>query len=182
MLKYRYTLVFSITILLGALIFSQVLFSSLPFNPTRATINLQKTIFSVLPQGWAFFTRSPREAQVILYSITDTGLELVSHRHSSHENFFGLSRRSTTILSELQYFKETIADNHYIDTEWNYQCHIYGIIPDNEVSVKNIFKNPLLCGRYLLVLQEQVPWAWLNSMENIKMPAKALSINIKCQD
>lgn len=182
MLRYRYTLFFILTVLSGILIFIQVLFSSLPFNPTRAKADVRKAVFTFLPQGWAFFTRSPREAQVVLYGVSDAELTPITHKHTSYSNFFGLSRRSTRIMYELQYFKQTIPDSAYINTEWNYQRDLYGDIPQESVVIENDYQDPVLCGEYLLVFQEQVPWAWLGSIDEIKMPAKAIKLSIQCQN
>lgn len=179
---YRYTITSILILCLGAFVFIQVLFSSLPFNPSRTKIDFQKSVFTFLPQGWAFFTRSPREAQVVLYCYDNGDLKRVNHKHSSHYNIFGLRRKSTAIMSELQYFKMNIPEENYINTEWNYQRDLIGEIPENSIEVSNEYSAPLLCGEYVLVFQEPVPWAWLDSVEEIKMPAKVIKLDITCQN
>lgn len=182
MFRYPYLISLLATVLIGITILLSVLFSSLPFNPTRSALDLQKTVFTFLPQGWAFFTRSPREAQVILYEVTDQGLERVHHKHSSLYNLIGLNRRSTALMSELQYFKMRISERDYINTEWNYQRDLFGDLPKTTTELTNMYSDPILCGEYLLVFQEPVPWAWLDSVEEIKMPAKVIRLHISCQE
>lgn len=50
----------------GILIFL-MLFYFIEVNPVKFNNNIESRFFSFVPQGWAFFTRNPREAQIILY-------------------------------------------------------------------------------------------------------------------
>lgn len=144
--------------------------------------NSKKIVDALTPQGWAFFTRDPREAQVILYKIENNHIKKIPHLHSSAYNFLGLCRTSSIYMHEIQAIRTKLHNNWFSDTYWNYQSNIYGKFPTNSYSLYNDTKKPLLCGEYLLVFQKPVPWAWSSSIENIKMPGKIIRINIKCHD
>lgn len=175
-LKFFYSV-----LLISLIVFSFSFFvfiTSIEFNPIQQYVS-KKTPISLLSfQGWAFFTRSPREAQVILYKVHDNKLFKVAHQHSSYKNYFGLSRSSTRIISELQAIKMSLGKDNFINTKWNYQKSLYGEIPNKIIDVKNQFKNPTLKGEYVLVFQRTVPWAWLESLNSIMMPAKIIRINV----
>lgn len=179
----RYSLVFVLCALFCAAVASVAFINALPLNPARLQLSFVKETFTLIPQGWAFFTRSPREAQVLLYAASPEApgrLTPVKHQHAAAYNAFGLNRRSTQIMSELQMIKSKLADSLFITTNWNYQRGLYGPIPDKAVEVENIMGSQLLCGEYVLVFQEVIPWAWASSMDKIKMPAKAIKLNVVC--
>jgi len=156
-------------------------FYTIKVNPVKLKTELSQTAFTLLPQGWAFFTRSPREAQVLIYkSDYNKNFKEVNQRHSSYKNIFGLNRQASKMIAELQFIKKEINDTLYTKTEWNYQANNFGLIPTSVIDVKNQFKDPLLCGEYLLVFQKSIPWAWSKNIEKIKMPSKIIRIKIEC--
>ena len=121
---YKYIFSSIVAMIAGIGIFIHVLLSSLPFNPTSINLPAKRLITGIAPQGWAFFTRNPREAQVILYKVVNGDhLEPVAQRHTERHNFFGLRRGSTKILLELQFIKEQLADHSFENTTWNYQAN-----------------------------------------------------------
>ena len=166
----------SVTLLLGI-----TLTSSVEHNPVKVFHNYKREVFSLVPQGWAFFTRSPREAQISVYQIaTDGSLTPLNHHH--HQNYLGLNRDATRLISELGVVKSNLADSLWVNTTWNYQSELYGSLPETTVTVTNPVKNAQLCGELLVVLQPPVPWAWSKSIDQIKMPAKAIRLNILCSN
>ncbi len=180
--KIRYRFVFGILAGLATFLFFSLLFASTPFNPIQYKLHFIKSIFNVTPQGWAFFTRDAREEQIYIYKISNDKLIKINQRHSNLENFLGLSREVSKLAIELEnitgkFIKNDIATK----TTWNYDENIYGEIPHKYFVVDNPIKKPIICGKYLVVYQENVPWAWSTSRKKIKMPAKVIKLNVKCQ-
>ncbi|HMO38475.1 MAG TPA: SdpA family antimicrobial peptide system protein [Saprospiraceae bacterium] len=178
----KYTLLFITLAITGLSIAMIILFSISSFNPVRAKKDFNRQVYTFMPQGWAFFTRNPREAQVQLYQQDDKGdWRKVQHFHAHYSNAFGLSRRTTTLITELQYFKTNdLQDEDFINCESNYQRGIVGCVPDSTIVLQNKFDKPILCGEYILTFQEPVPWAWSRSMHKISMPSKVIRLNIQC--
>lgn len=161
---------------------SVVFFSVIKFNPVQDGF-VRRMVFAIVPQGWSFFTRSPREAQTIIYEISNNELTLVDHRHSSLRHLIGLNRRASVVMSEMQIVRAELPDSIFMTTEWNYQAGVTGKYPvASSKEVENKLFKPILCGEFLLVFQEPVPWAWSKSLSTIKMPAKAARITITCHD
>lgn len=157
-----------------------IFLSNIAFNPIRYKFPNQKNILSFIPQGWAFFTRSPREAQILVYHIENNQInKLEISRHSSPENYFGLNRKQTFKMNELQFIIDQFEPEDYVTTFWNYLENFQGQIPNELHRVSSIFKHSLLKNKeILLVIQEIVPWAWSNNA-NLKMPSKAIRIYIQ---
>ncbi len=86
-------------------------------------------------------------------------------------------------MSEMQIVRAELPDSIFMTTEWNYQAGVTGKYPvASSKEVENKLFKPILCGEFLLVFQEPVPWAWSKSLSTIKMPAKAARITITCHD
>jgi antimicrobial peptide system SdpA family protein len=178
--RYGYLLTFTLLFFASLLLVTSIFFTSISFNPIQNRYGNKQLIFTFLPQGWSFFTRNPREAQVLLYKIDGKRIIPITQKHSSYKNLFGLIRKSSIYTSEIQIIRSKINDSLFFNTKWNYQENKIGLVPKGKITIYNEIFSPLLCGEYLLVFQEPIPWAWSKNMKSIKMPAKIIRINIKC--
>jgi len=79
-----------------------------------------------MPQGWAFFTRSPRESQIQLLKILPDGkLDKVNHYHAHYSNAFGTNRKTTMLLTQLSTVYKQIPDSLFKDSNCNIQYDRY---------------------------------------------------------
>ena len=148
-------------------------------NPIEITNEVDSRVFNFIPQGWAFFTRDPREAQITIYRIeNDSVLKPYPQRHSSLNNLLGLKRTSSKILTELQLLKLKTSDSLYSDVKWNYQVDKFEKFKIKRFEYKNEIYDPILLGDFIVVYQKPVPWAWSKSIKEIKMPAKVIRFKI----
>ena len=178
----KYTFTFLIILFVVVVSIFTILINSIGFNALSESLEEKKIVFTLSPQGWAFFTRSPKEAQLLLYKIEDSKIKDLHHKHSHYSNYFGLSRSCTKTFSELQLIKSKIQDSLYVDIKFNYllsdpikQLELDKI---NSVTVKNQFKMAYLNGKYIFIIQDILPWAWLSSRNKLYMNAKAIIIEI----
>jgi antimicrobial peptide system SdpA family protein len=178
----KYTATFILSLFISFSLLSSVYLVSMKENPITLTSNFDNQIFTFLPQGWAFFTRNPREAQISIYEIKNGKLYDINQKHSSASNIFGLKRNASKILSELQIAILKIKKEEFVNLNWNYQSKIYDKIPQKIHYSKNILNSPLLCKEYLIIFQKPVPWAWSKSIEKIKMEAKGIRIKFQCYE
>jgi antimicrobial peptide system SdpA family protein len=181
-LEYKYSFFFLFGLFCVVVLLFTIFISSIQFNPIQNKYNHKRIVFSLTPQGWAFFTRNPREAQTLIYEIKKDKLVLLNHKHSSIYNWIGLNRKSSVIMSEMQIIRSKLADSIFINSEWNYQINKTGNFPKKNTLVKNEIFNPILCGEYVLVFQKPIAWAYSKSLKNISMPAKVARIKINCND
>jgi antimicrobial peptide system SdpA family protein len=177
-----YSIFFIISLVVSIWTILSILIVTLKNNPIEIASDMDYQVFKFVPQGWAFFTRNPREAQIIIYQIkNNNGLIAYPQKHSSYHNIFGLYRKSSKILTELQSIKIKIPDTLYTNSEWNYQTEEYSLLPKEIYSYDNEISEPFLCGEFLIVFQKSIPWAWSKSIKNIKMPSKMVRIKINCK-
>lgn len=185
--NYRYLIVFLTYIFFISIAIANIFYFTIESNPVKYNNKIENQLFSFVPQGWAFFTRSPREAQITIYKKDKNANNfiIINQRHAHYSNLFGLIRRPSKLLGELQMIKRQIPKEHYVDTTFSYQT--LKIIDDKELinslsleTCENRFYGSDLCGEYIIVFQKPVPWAWSKNIRNVKMPCKMIKVKILC--
>lgn len=175
------TLLVTVTILsvFWASLLFKITVSNMPHNPLSSSKATALNMNLILPQGWAFFTKSPREAGILAYQKENDRLVCANMRNSGSENLFGLSRRARVqgvelgaILAKLKgekWFecKDGLKNANHLDT-----------IPS--IVVLNTAASPTFDGEYVLEEKKIVPWAWSQSANEINMPSKIIKINVIC--
>lgn len=181
--EHKYTLATLFSAGLLFLVSLNLFFYTIESNPVLYHGHVNQRIFSFVPQGWAFFTRNPREPQDLIYRKDKTGSYRLIAQHLHHyKNLFGLVRRPSKILTELQAIKAKIPDANYSKQQCNFQKNTLLSI-DEELSLhayKNIFESPNICGEYIFAFQKIVPWAWASNLEKIQMPCKMIHVEVSC--
>lgn len=152
---------------------------SLPYNSfTGMLYGKTENIFrSALPEGFAFFTRNPREFQMTLYDSNKNEIDL---HNGCWKYFLGLSRYPRAYNVELGYMFNAIAGK-----EWhNCVSGTIECIDDNALphyTIKNEFPDPMMRGDYYLKIDEPTPWAWAKSFKEASkdMPCKVIKLSIE---
>jgi antimicrobial peptide system SdpA family protein len=158
-----------------------IVHAQLPSNtlelPGQETLRIQ--IQQVLPQGWAFFTKSPRDPQMVAWRLGDTGdwESSLYAPHAEPRNVFGLNRRSRAQPVEMALLVNSVPADKWQDCE-------HGDIPvclaeTTPVPIDNPSPEPLFCGRVGISRQPPVPWAWSGS-DDVRMPATVLQLEVRC--
>jgi antimicrobial peptide system SdpA family protein len=147
---------------------------TLDFNTLNFSIKLDKKLFNILPQGWAFFTRSPREGQVFLLKKKGDAFFVENLYHSKINNVFGLNRVTTKINYELMSIYSQFKKTDFVDGQSNMQCNITDSIPKKIHYVRNKFRNAKITGEYVLIIQKLVPYAWISKLNLQTMPCKSI--------
>lgn len=166
-----------VLILLGLFFVISVIFitlASTPLTPLSLSYPNANVIYTLVPQGFGFFTRDPQEVQVLAYTKTEEGYTLLNKSNATPSYLFGLSRTSRKENIELGYIMGQLNPQQWRTCSENWiTC-----IPDTIVNVKSGFDNPLVTGELLLVSKKPVPWAWSRA-EKIEMPCTVIRINIQ---
>lgn len=141
--------------LLAAAIIGIVGLSQIPPNVLLgAESPMREPVGSVLPQGWAFFTRDPRTP-----IMTPLGAKPSELEHSARR-FLPFDRSVRTIEGEL-----TIVGGEAV---WS-ECPVsVSSCDDALVSRQALVNNHVgrrLCGAMVLTRREPVPFAWRNLIE-----------------
>lgn len=147
--------IYYLLILLIIFSFSFTLFSnSIPYNLVTGNLKKIKLISTVSPQGWGFFTKSPREENIYIYSLNDNLVKNEMPTNSHYSNYFGISKKSrmvgyevSMILTQLKHEKWSSFNGVFVNDK-------KGIIVDN--SNLHFLKN----GKYALVKEKITPYLW----------------------
>lgn len=152
-----------------------VFISSLPI-PNNTSYKQKATFFNIIPQGWGFFTRDPRENEIYLYTIINNSVVKFTDTNGSQKNFYGASRKNRLIGIELGLLIPKINKSSWKEMKggklvFNPKIHTDTIL--NKFSPCNIK------GTYFIVEQERIPWAWSRNYNNLIMPYKYAKIYVK---
>ncbi|MFJ8079273.1 SdpA family antimicrobial peptide system protein [Streptomyces sp. NPDC096205] len=159
----RWVMLAAMTWLLPAL---YVIQTHLPGNtltfPGQDTV--ATTVNRLAPQGWSFFTKSPRDSELQPYVLRDGAWrDQLMAPHSAPHNAFGLNRRSRSqgiemalLLAQADGLRWTKCDRDLA------ACLDRAAEPG---TIANPVPEPTLCGRVALVEQKPVPFAWRDLMD-----------------
>ncbi len=153
----------------------------LPFNPIRLPLVQTLQTYMWMPEGWAFFTRDPREPRTLTFAkVQDTWVSSSMAPHARPSNLFGVNRASRAQGVELGLIMEAIA---VAEHTWEPCEEAIGTcleaVPTAD-TLDNISPRPRLCGLVGLAQQEPVPWAWSYNRDEITMPSQVIKLKIEC--
>jgi antimicrobial peptide system SdpA family protein len=129
---------------------------------------VKKNITYAFPQGWGFFTRSPREALVDIYREEKGKLKLVSILNTSPNNFFGFSRNSRVIGFEMAPILKSISKSSWENRKGDFEANIPDQISDTINLAKPLKYFP--AGTYVLHQYKIIPFAWVGQGQEKHRP------------
>jgi len=160
-------------------VFAYAVHAALPFNSIKLPFETSE-FRTLVPEGWAFFTRDPREESIFLFIRRDGAWESASMGpNGSVANAFGLNR-----ASRAQGVETALIVNRFSTSAFR-ECR--GVAADclettkSAGSLQNNSPDPSLCGDVGIVMRKPVPWAWWSSGQSVVMPARILRIYAGCQ-
>lgn len=154
-------------------------FGSLPDSPMRLSKKHHLYLASVLPEGWSFFTRSPREEEISAFGRDGGAWRLLNFRASSSRSWFGLRRTSRVQGVEFGGLAAQIPDS-----SWSAHSDPFSGGADltsiPRLPAGNTAVRKTMCGEVLLQKKPPVPWAWSRSGRPVAMPAKYVLLQVDC--
>jgi antimicrobial peptide system SdpA family protein len=147
-------------------------------SPLVPSFRSRANITTMLPEGWAFFTRNPREPQWLAFGRVEDRWMRLEQRHASAVNRFGFGRYAPLQMMELGALIRQSEDTDWVafpaDTD-PLQIHAAS------VPVHNPAARPILCGDILVVEREPVPWAWSPQAASIRLGGRLLHMTVECK-
>lgn len=151
-------------------------------SPLRAPAKQRQQIISWTPQGWAFFTRSPRTPVLRVYRRVEGAWRNASISNASYQNLFGVSRRARAINAELGAISVKIPRRGWTPCAESLSACAATVSLSEPTRVTNPSLHPELCGNLMLEQRPLVPWAWSASRERIFMPGLVAFVLVECHD
>ena len=145
---------------------------SLPFQS-----ELERIIRVYMPQGWGFFTASPRSHELSIFSMQKLGLKDVYRGPNSNiRNLFGFSRIARSQSAEIGILASNIEPSKWIVCTDLMECQNKSKI----VIVENQTSHSQYCGLYLIVKREPLPWAWARMSTSREM--SGIIVKSECEN
>lgn len=154
--------------------------AAMPYSPVSLDLLTKINVMSVLPEGWGFFSRNPREVDLLIFEKHGGAWAPNRNAPTAHyRNYFGI-RRTARIRSI-----ESARIVAYFESATWHDCDsgIGGCLPNTSDSILEY----RIARRYAafhdtiaLVRQEPLPWAWAkDGLGKIEMPLSYLIIKIE---
>lgn len=157
-----------------------VMHTALPTNPLSASPQEQVTVRMFLPEGWGFFTISPRLPQLVAMRPTQDGRWVAAD--AGHlavpADGFGMNRVRRVQGTEMALLLSGVRGS-----DWAACSDEPSVCLDNAAvlgRVRNRAVRPTLCGPVGFVRQEPLPWAWRESADRTVMPSSVLRLEVSC--
>jgi antimicrobial peptide system SdpA family protein len=152
----------------------------MPFNPITLPFSKGLRIKVIMPQGWRFFTRDPRESRTLAFAKQrDGGWRSVSFGpNASPRNLFGIKRNSRAQDIEIGLITAHLRANQWTELRnlSNSSIDVLAVAG----SVDNTSPEPTLCGTIVVAKQPPVPWAWSQMKTKPQMPSRCVKIDLSC--
>ena len=171
----------ALTVAVVALSFAFLVFRAslptTPFDPLTPTRD-ERIARVFVPEGWAFFTRSPRTPVAQAYGFGGAGswTVLSSGPQATPANLMGLNRRARSQGTEIAMLIYQIPTSAWSPcrrppTDCLSGRHA-GLTAANRSTQRSV------CGDVGLVLQDVTPWAW-RTFDPV-MPSKVVRVMVLC--
>lgn len=149
-------------------------------SPLRPSRRAQVRMLTVMPQGWAFFTRDPRLPLLIVFERVDGRFHPAVEINASRGNYFGLKRISRRFDLEIAAIMAQVPDTAWFSTRSKIAEFEAVANRQRSFSVPNRAPRPRVCGEYALVRRPPTPWAWAHLEDTIRHPVTLVRLAIVC--
>lgn len=147
--------------------------NTLPKNPL---IEGDKNLLRIIPQGWGFFSKDPREETLYVEELKNSS-EL-QWPNNNIKNFFGISRYGRSQGTEVGIIQQKIPNDKWKNCKQGIDSCRDKV---NTVTVYNDIPKTSVCGNYIFYKSEPVPWSWNKYTKQTEYNSKAIRVNVQCQ-
>ncbi|MEU1003681.1 SdpA family antimicrobial peptide system protein [Streptomyces tibetensis] len=138
------------------------------------------TVANMAPQGWAFFTKSPRDPEMVPYQRTPGKWKPLSLTpHSSPRNAFGLDRESRAQGVEIALLLSAAQKKDWRECTSSRQSCLRDFGPPVR-RIANRSPEPTLCGTVGLLQEKPTPWAWRDLVPESHSPEQVMVLEVTC--
>lgn len=174
--KYLLNLLLFFSIIVGGIFFSFVVSNN--DNPVRLENTVKQEIYKLAPQGWAFFTKSPKEETIQLYE--KRGNQIIHLNGTSSlllQDLLGVRRNKRKLNGELTEIAKRVHKKHWTTFNRIASLDSLKILLISDTIRNNTYDTMLIAGEKIICVTKPTPWAWSNS--EVVMPSRCVKIHIK---
>jgi antimicrobial peptide system SdpA family protein len=168
--------VFLLVATVAAVFATYVLHAALPVNALELPFESRDTIKQIMPEGWAFFTASPRTVYPQVYEHLANDWRAPGESLVVASGLFGLNRSQRAEGTEAALLMYQIPPE-----SWS-SCKTLPRECLSKLSITRTLRNDStlrhFCGDIGFVNQEVLPWAWRRS--GTVMPSMVIRVQVQC--
>lgn len=141
----------------------------------------EPVVRTLLPQGWAFFTRSPRSPDLAVYALRPDGQvrDIARGAYAEPRHAFGLDRSARAQATELAMLINGVPESSWQPCrDKTEQCLTQGSGPLRPVS--NQTRSPSVCGPAVIARTEPVPWAYRDLIPGEVRLTHVVRLEVSC--
>jgi antimicrobial peptide system SdpA family protein len=155
-----------------------VLHAALPATPFKLPFERPRAIRTVLPEGWAFFTLSPRTPRLAVFGAQPDGgwQQLTVGAHFEPRTSLSLDRRNRSQGTETAIVMNQVPPGDWSSCDRGPTACLSSLRPTRTIA--NTSTHRTLCGDVGLTAQEALPWAW-RDLPTV-MPSKVARVVVAC--
>lgn len=162
----------------------QIFLATIPGNILESPIQskIGSSFREVLPQGWAFFTKSVGDDNLVPYAISTSveSRKKIVAPNASPEYIFGWDRTPRAQGAEIAVLLQGIGKEKWNSCENEMADGCLAVALKKPLKVKNLLYKPTLCGPILLIAETTTPWEWRNLVPEKSIPSEALMLDVTC--
>jgi antimicrobial peptide system SdpA family protein len=156
-----------------------VVHPALSHNPVHLPFESALRPAVLAPEGWAFFTRDPREARMFVFARDGGGWRsALLAPHGQPHNLMGWNRKSRAQGVEAALLVDGTSREAWRPCEGRLDACLDALGPG--MATRNRSPRPTLCGTVAVVYRPPVPWAWLPQRDRVQMPSRILPLEVSC--
>jgi antimicrobial peptide system SdpA family protein len=149
-------------------------------NPLTPAIDpaLRLSFVQILPEGWAFFTKSQRDPYFELYRYDGrTLVQAFDGPQSEPRNLLGIRRLPRAEGIEAGFIETALGDKHMATCSDSVEACV--------ASLHSVFKmrssspHPILCGDFVFITEKPVPFEWAH-FAHVTMPLSLAKVHVAC--
>lgn len=171
--------VFYAVVVMVGILTAYVVHAAVPPNPLTLPGAKQLRVNSFVPEGWAFFTKTPRTPEVLVFQRRPDGTWQDVHApRLSEAGWLNLSRNDRAQGVEIGLLLHDVPNDAWVACE----TPVLGCIAAAPVSraVRNVVPAPTICGAIGFAQRKRVPWSFRNTTTPEDMPSVVVRLDVSC--
>jgi len=167
--------------LIGGFVISVAL-AAMPFHTANLPRHVQGIVLQLAPEGWGFFTKSPRDAEVHVAQLSQGQLRSLNLASSFSAEFaFGFNRLGRAQGIEIDTLLMQLNNpNLWHECTRALEGCLRNLKP--QAKLKNAAQHPTLCGDMVFAERRPVPWAYSRLVRPVVMPSRLTRVEVVCSN
>lgn len=151
--------------------------STLPTNPMSPPASVRSVADQIIPEGWAFFTASPKTIYTqVAFLRADGQWQIENHSLAVPQDLFGLDRSKRAEGTAIALLLRSVSPRAWHQCT-NAPTRCLASLPAGPV-IQNTSNLQSICGEVGFIRQQMLPWAW--RYFNVNMPSSVVRADVHC--